>query len=129
MPSSISASLMSARSSARVVAAISLRGLKQRMGSRPQIERPGAPVGRIGAALDETGLFQTVDQTADSDRLDLEKLGQGALVHALLHIDFLEHLPLRAGQAGAANILLEPFAQHSPGIDQQQTDRMHVLVS
>ena len=66
---------------------------------------------------------ETVDQTADSDGLDLEKLGERPLVQSFLDIDLLEDLPLRPGQAGAADVLFEALAQQARRVDQQEADR------
>ena len=54
------------------------------------------PVARIGAALDETGGIELVDESGERDRRHLQHLRQFALVRALAEIEPLEHGPLGA---------------------------------
>src|SRR4051812_2428565 len=57
---------------------------QQRMSLLRQMELPDAPIGRMGAAVDEATLLQLVDDARERDRLDFEDLGEVALLDSLI---------------------------------------------
>ena len=66
----------------------------------------GAPVGRIVAPLDEAGGGQLVDQAAERDRREVERLGKFVLLDALAALQPRQHRPLRARRAEFARALV-----------------------
>ena len=66
----------------------------------------GAPVCRVVAPLDEAGGGQLVDQAAERDRREVERLGQFVLLDALAALQAREHRPLGARRAEFARALV-----------------------
>ncbi len=68
---------------------------------------PNPPVGRIGAALNQSGLLKAVDHPACRDRLDLKHIRKAALIDTGVPMKNCKHLPLRTSYANAACPLIE----------------------
>ena len=83
---------------------------------------PGAAVPRIGATLDPAGLCHPVEERAQRDRLELQKLGEPRLVDALVIDEIGQDLALRAGQAQAFGALIEALAEHPRGLVQDEAE-------
>src|SRR4051794_18881070 len=86
-----------------------------------QKKLPTPAVGRMIAALAQRGGLEPVDHTGERDRLDIEDVGERALLDALVAGEVGEHLPLRAGEPEVARILLEPLAQEPGDVVQQES--------
>ena len=65
-----------------------------------------APVGRIVAPLDEAGGGQFVDQAAERDRREVERLREFALLDALAALQARQHRPLGPRRAEFARTLV-----------------------
>ncbi len=85
-------------------------------------ELPGAPVVRIGTALDPAGLRHAVEEPRQRDRLDLQQLGEAGLVDALVIDEIGQDLALRAGQAQAFGALVEALAEQPRGLVQDEAE-------
>ena len=72
--------------------------------------------------LDQTRLLQPVEDAGERDRLDLEDLGQRALLDALVARQMRQHLALRAGQPELARILLEALAHQAGHVVQEEAE-------
>ena len=71
-----------------------------------EIEAMGASVRRIVAPLDQAGDGQFVDQAAERDRREVERLRQFALLDALAALQAREHRPLGPGGPEFAGALV-----------------------
>ena len=87
-----------------------------------QIEPMRAPVGRVGAPLDQPGGGQLVDQAAEGDRRDVERFGELALLRAFAALEARQHGPLRAGRVELARPLVRIGAQQPRGVVQREGD-------
>src|SRR6185295_5301324 len=77
------------------------------------MKEPYPPVGRMRMALYQRQCLELVDDAAKRDRLDLQQIGQAALVDAFVLRQIGQDLPLRTRKAGAARVLLEAFPEQS----------------
>ena len=66
----------------------------------------GAAIRRVVAPLDEAGGGQFVDQAAERDRREIERLGQFVLLDALTALQARKNRPLRARRAEFAGALV-----------------------
>jgi hypothetical protein len=64
----------------------------------------------VRAALNHAGRLQAIEDAHEGDRLDIEQLGEPALLDAFVAAEICKHLPLRAGQTQPARPLLEALA-------------------
>ena len=85
----------------------------QRPRERREMEALGAPVVRVGAALDHAVRAQPVDQTGQRDRLKVEHFGEFRLLQALGVFQPRQHRPLGAGHAEPARALVRIGAQQA----------------
>ena len=93
---------------------------------RRQMQTPGPPVGRMRMPLDQPLGLELVDDAAERDRLDLQQLGQTALVDAFVLREVSQDLPLRPRQARAARVLLEAPLQQAGDLVQQKSERWRI---
>src|SRR5258705_13869541 len=84
------------------------------------MKEPYPPVGRMRMALYQRQRLELVDDAAKRDRLDLQQIGQAALVDAFVLRQVGQDLPLRTREAGAARVLLEAFPEQSRDVMQQK---------
>ena len=75
-----------------------------------------APVGGIVASLDQAGRGQLVDEAAESDRRDVERLGEFVLLGALAALE-----PRKDGPLGSCRV---EFARPLVGIGAQEAGRV-----
>jgi hypothetical protein len=61
-------------------------------------------------SFDQPSVFQLVEDPDQSDRLDLEQLGEGGLVNALVLREIGDGLPLRTRQSAISCVLLESLS-------------------
>ena len=87
-----------------------------------EIEPMRAPVGRIVAPLDQTGRGQLVDQAAEGDRRDVERLGEFALLDALAALEPRQHRPLGARRVEFARALVGIGAQQARHVVQREAE-------
>ena len=98
---------------------------QQRLRLSGEEQAPGTAIGGIGATLDQVGLLQAIDHPAHGDRLNLEQVGQPALVHALVAAQHGQDLPLRPGDPDIARARIEFAAHQARHVGQ---DRGEVLI-
>ena len=79
---------------------------ERRRGFLGQIEAVGAPVGRVVTPLDQARDGQFVDQAAEGDRREVERLRQFALFYALAALQARKHRPLGPGCPGFTGALV-----------------------
>jgi hypothetical protein len=91
--------------------------VEQRSCCRLQVQTIGAPVIRIGAALDEPIVREPIEKSGQADRLQVEQVRKFRLLQALVPIDAIQHGPLCPGDAELAGPLI--------GIGFQQTGYIH----
>src|SRR5882672_7229448 len=84
------------------------------------MKQPYPPVGRMRMALDQRQRLELVDDAAKRDRLDLQEIGQAALVDALVLRQIGQDLPLRTREAGTARVLLEALPEQSRDFMEQK---------
>src|SRR5690242_13740010 len=91
---------------------------------RRGVEPAGAAVARVGASLDPACGLEPIDQTAERHALDLEDIGEPALIDALMAMEMRQHLPLRAAQPQRDGALVEALAQESRDVVQEEAEAM-----
>ena len=89
-----------------------------------QIQPPATAIARIGAALDEAGLFQAVDHAADRNRLHVQVFGELGLAQAFVPPGRLQRAPLRARKLKARGAAIEMLADLPRRIVQQVEERV-----
>jgi hypothetical protein len=67
----------------------------------------------VEPTLDKSRRLEPVDEADKGNRLDFEHVGKGALLDSLVPGDMGQDLPLRAGEAEMAGLLLKAAA-HQP---------------
>ena len=82
----------------------------------------GAPVGRVGAPLDHSGGVELVDEPAERDRRDVERLGKLALFRALAALEARKHGPLGAGGVEFPGAMVRVGAQKPRGVVEGECD-------
>src|ERR1700730_6945929 len=90
------------------------------------MKTPHPPVGRMRMPRDQALRLQLVDDAAERDRLDLQQLGQPALVDTFVLRKVSQDLPLRPRQARAARILFEASLQQAGHLVQQKSERWRI---
>jgi hypothetical protein len=75
------------------------------------------------AAFHEACLFKPIKDPDQGDWFKFQKVGECALLNAVIVRQVSQDLPLRARQAQAFRLLLEPLAEQSGYIVQQETER------
>ncbi len=89
------------------------------------VQLPRAPVIRIAGALDQTGFFETVDDPAQGDRLEVEHVRELDLPKARRAGQLEQHLPLRARDPQAGGKTIERLAQGVRGLADFEGERFH----
>ena len=89
-------------------------------GGEPQQAHAAVPA--MEQPLDQPRLLQPVEDAGERDRLDLEELGQRALLDALVARQMRQHLALRPGQPEVARILLEALAHQAGHVVQEEAE-------
>ena len=84
------------------------------------MKEPYPPVGRMRMALYQRQCLELVDDAAKRDRLDLQQIGQAALVDAFVLRQIGQDLPLRTREAGSTRVLLEAFPEQSRDVMYQK---------
>src|SRR5258707_7810464 len=92
------------------------------------MKQPYPPVGQMRMALYQRQRLELVDDAAKRDRLDLQEIGQAALVDAFVLRQIGQDLPLRTREAGAARVLLKASPQQSRDVMQQKPKCRRVRV-
>jgi hypothetical protein len=87
-----------------------------------EIDAVRAPVGRIGAPLDESRARELVDQPRERDRLHLERFGQVHLTHALAPGDVHERACLRHRQRAALLSLPVRAAHQARNVGDEESE-------
>jgi hypothetical protein len=72
-------------------------------------------------AFDEAPLNEPVEDADQSDRLDLEKLGQSPLMDAFVLREIGDGLPLRTRHAEVASLLLESLPHEAVDLMNQKS--------
>ncbi|BBK40825.1 hypothetical protein STVA_08450 [Allostella vacuolata] len=80
------------------------------------------PVGGIEAPFDEAGRLQPVDHASERDRLHLQDVGEPALMDALVARQMGQDRPLRPAETEGTRPPVEPLAQQSRDIVQQEAE-------
>ena len=81
-----------------------------------------APVVRVGAALDQAGGVELVDQAGERDRRDIERLGELALLIALTALEPRQNRPLRARRAELAGAMVRIGSEQPCGVMEGESD-------
>ncbi|MCY1426499.1 hypothetical protein D9M71_423210 [compost metagenome] len=95
-------------------------------GSQEQLV--GAPVLGVGAALDQSGLRQLVDQPRQGDRLHLQQFGQLDLAAAFLARQVNQGPRLGLGQRAALQSAFEGAAHQPENIGHQEAETVLVEI-
>src|SRR3569623_650940 len=93
-----------------------------RPGLGGQVDQPNAAVGWIATPLDQPGFLEPVDHAAERDRLDLEQVGEAALVEALMARQGRQRAPLRARHADQARALIEASPHQARNVANQEAE-------
>src|SRR5262249_28745576 len=93
------------------------------------VEQPRPAVARVEPPLDPAGLLHAVDEPPHRDVLDLEDLGEPALVDPLVTRQMDQQLPLRPAQIEAARALVELLAHQARDVMQQEAEAPFGVVS
>ena len=80
-----------------------------------QMQPPRAPIIRIAAALDQSGFFEPIDDSAQGNRLDVEVIGKLDLSKPRLATEPSKHAPLRASHAKRCGAAVKRTAQAERG--------------
>jgi hypothetical protein len=75
-------------------------------------------VGRMRVPFDQSHRLELVDDAAKRDRFDFEKLRESLLINALVLREVGQNLPLRSGEPGSTEELLQPLLQEASYIVQ-----------
>ena len=86
---------------------------QSRRGFLREIEAVGAAIAGVGAPFDKPGRSQFIDQPANGDRREIEKIGKLALLDPFAALQAHQKRPLRAGHIEFARTLI--------GIDPHET--------
>src|SRR5580692_6937237 len=76
--------------------------------------------------LDQSLGLELVDDAHERDRLDLQQLGQTALMDTFVLREVSQDLPLRPRQARAPGVLLEASLQQARDLVQQKSKRSRI---
>ena len=73
--------------------------------------------------LDQPLSLELVDDAAERDRFDFEKLSESRLINALALREVGQNLPLRPGETRSVRVLFQPLLQQPSNVVQQETKR------
>jgi hypothetical protein len=102
-----------------------LKFLDQRLRPRGDVQPPGAPVFGIARPLNEPCFLKPVDDTAQSDRLELEEIRELYLAKTRRAGQPEQHLPLGAGHPEPDREAIERFTKDVPGFSNLERERFH----
>jgi hypothetical protein len=91
------------------------------------MKNPDASVGGVRLPLEQSKRFQLVDDAGERNRLDVEKLGEAALIDTLVSGEVSQDLPLRTREARPACVLLESLSQEPRDIVQQEAESRLII--
>ena len=89
-----------------------------------KVKLPSAAIGGVGAALDQSGVAQTVDHPRQGDRFNFDQFGKRALPNSLIATQIHQHPPLQRRDPAIADTCVEVAAKQPRGIIEQESDRL-----